>query len=714
MLQFDSAECGAVCLGILLAHFGRWVPLQELREACGVTRDGVTAASIATAARRYGLRLRGWRQEPDDLRGRPLPAILFWEFSHFVVLDRAERRRFYINDPAFGHRTVHRDDFDRAFTGVVLYAEKTDDFVASPTGRPGLRLLWPWLADAKGPLAFAALSGLLLLVPILAVPALVALLVDQVLLTAAPPAWAPVLVAAAAASAGFVFLLTFLQARCLWRLTVRLSIVQGDRFVRRLFRLPVHFFTQRLAGDLVSRMHAVGNVAAQGVGQFVGILIEIAVSLLSLLLMFVYDPVLALVIVAIAAVSVVAMRLVSRLRIEESWLLRRQQAMMAGMAAAGLRNVELLQATSAEDEFYGRWAGHQALELRARQRYSELGYIVAALPLFFQILGAAAVMGLGGLRVVDGGLTVGMLMAFHIVAGNFLRPVGRFVQFADTLQVLEADLQRLNDVFDATEDALLTAEADRGRRPVAHVGGRVRLAGRLRFEDVTFGYRKHGTPLVEHFNLDVEPGQRVAVVGPSGSGKSTLVGLLAGTHTPWSGRILLDDTPLPDVPRDVFTASVSIVSQRPFVFGGTVRENLTLWNPAVSEARLLSAAEDALLHDLVMSRPGGYESPVEEGGRNFSGGQLQRIELARALVRNPALLVLDEATCALDAVSEQKIDDALRRRGCTCFIVAHRLSTIRDCDRIVVLDRGRQAQAGTHEELLADEGGIYHRLVHAH
>ena len=714
MLQFEATECGAVCLGIILAHYGRWVRLQELREACGVTRDGCSATDIVRAARRYGLKVTGWRKEPEDLRGLRLPAILFWQFSHFVVLDAVGRGRYYINDPAFGHRSVSADVLDRAFTGVALVVEPTAEFRRGTEARPGLRLLWPWFSDAPGALAFSAACGLLLLAPMLGTPILVTLLVDHALAAPQPPPWAGALAAAAAGSAALVYLLSWLQHRCLQRLHVRLSVVQADRFVRRLFRLPVHFFTHRLAGDLMARLHVVGRVAAQGSVQLVGILLEIVVSAFCLTLMIFYDPLLAAVVMVLAAGSVLLMRFFSGLRTEEGWIMRRHQAMLSGLAVAGLRNVELLQATAAEDDFYGRWSGHQALELGARQRYAELGHVIGALPAVFSILGGAAVIGAGGWRVLDGALTVGMLMGFYIVAGNFLRPVGRLVEFADMLQVLDADLQRLHDVFDAAEDPLLTADRERRKAPVSHLGGRLRLAGRLSIRDVTFGYRTNGGPLVEKFNLDLEPGQRVALVGATGSGKSTVVMLVAGVAQPWSGDILFDGVPLRDVPRDVLTASLAVVSQRPFLFAGTIRDNLTLWNPTISEERLVSAAADALMHETIAARPGGYDSLVEEGGRNFSGGQRQRLEIARALVREPSILVLDEATCALDALSEVRIDDALRRRGCTCLIVAHRLSTIRDCDRIVVLDHGRPAQSGTHEELLADEGGLYHRLVQAH
>ena len=302
-------------------------------------------------------------------------------------------------------------------------------------------------------------------------------------------------------------------------------------------------------------------------------------------------------------------------------------------------------------------------------------------------------------------------MGFYVLTTNFLLPAGRFVLFLDAFQILDANLQRINDVLDAPEDAHLTEAPDAVPDRVATLGGRLRLAGRIELRDVTFGHRPNRAPLIEGFSLTVEPGQRVAVIGPTGSGKSTLLKLLSGEYTPWSGEILFDGVPSREIPREVLTGSVSIVDQQIFLFGSTVRDNLTLWNPTVPDRQIVAAARDALIHDEIMGRESGYDSVVEEEGRNFSGGQRQRLEIARALVNNPSALFLDEATSALDAVSEMRIDDALRRRGCTCLIVAHRLSTIRDCDQIIVLDRGGEVQRGTHEDLMACEQGLYYRLI---
>ena len=390
--------------------------------------------------------------------------------------------------------------------------------------------------------------------------------------------------------------------------------------------------------------------------------------------------------------------------------------MLAGIGMAGLSRIDTLRAIAAEDDFHARWTGHQARELLARQRFAELGQVNAAVPTLYQMLASAAVLGFGGWRVMAGDMSVGMLTGFYMAAAAFLQPIGRFIQFADLFQILEADLQRLDDVFDAPEEhasaAVDTAGGERGRGEVSTFAGRLRLKGSVELRDLTFGYPGCTEPLLKDFSLSIEPGQRVAVVGPSGSGKSTLSALVAGIYQPWSGEVLIDGCRREAIPRELLTSSMSLVDQHIFLFADTVRENLTMWVPDVPDSALVAAAKDAAIHDEIIARPLGYDAPVDEGGRNFSGGQRQRLEIARALVNNPSILILDEATCSLDAITEVRIDDGLRRRGCTCLIVAHRLSTIRDCDLIVVLDGGSAVQRGLHEELM-QEDGLYRELVAA-
>ena len=707
--QHELTECGAACLGTVLAHFGCWVSIEELREMCGVSRDGSTAADLSTAASKYGLEVSAWSKEPDELRELGLPAILFWEFNHFVVLEGFDRGVYYLNDPANGRRSVSEETFDQAFTGVVMVMQPGPEFRRGGS-RPGIvRQLWPWLRDVKGPLAFASLCGLLLALPGLILPVLLSIFVDHVLERQAGVLGAYV-AAMAAVAAAFTYVLTWLQQQSLQKLAIRLSVVHAERLLSRLFRLPSQYFAHRFAGDLTLRVQLVDEVAASASKQFTGVMIELVMSGLFLALMLILDPLLAAVVAALGFINAAATRALSQRRNDENRQVRREQAMLAGIGAFGLRNMESLRATASENSFFARWSGYQARELTARQKFSELGYVTSSLPMLFLILGAAAVFGLGGLRVMAGEMSIGTLMGFYVVAGNFLQPIGRFVQFADLFQMLEADLQRIEDVASAPEDAAFQERGDAAGQ-VQTLNGRLRLEGRVELRNVTFGYRPNHPPLIENFSLTVEPGQRVAVIGPTGSGKSTLLKLVSGEYTPWSGEILFDGVPVGEVPREILTGSVAIVDQHSFLFQGTVRANLTLWNPTVPDHQLIAASRDAFIHNEIMSRPGGYDSLVEEAGGNFSSGQRQRLEIGRALVPNPSVIFLDEATSRLDAVTEMGIDDSLRRRGCTCLIVAHRLSTIRDCDQILVMEGGREVQRGTHEELIADEQCLYFQLV---
>ena len=711
--QLEVSECGAACLGAILGFYGRWVSIEELRTACGVSRDGSSAADIVNAGKRYGLKITGWRRSIAGLRDISLPAILFWEFNHFVVLEHIGGGRYYINDPANGRRTVGEEIFNRSYTGVALAVEPTDDFRPGGTPPGVVRNIWPWLRDVKAPLAYAAICGLLLALPALGLPIILSSFVDSTV-AGNMSSIGYILIIASGTAVGLIYLLTLLRQIALRRISIRVSVVHAERLLTKMFRLPSQYLAHRYAGDLSTRVRLVDEVAARVSGDFVGIVIDFVISVLLLGVMVYFDPLLAAMVAALAVAIVVAMRILSNLRKDHNLQLRREQALLYGIGVFGLRNIDNLRATASDDSFFTRLTGYQARELAARQKFAELGIVIGALPKFFMLLGAALVLGFGGWQVISGEMSLGNLMGFYVVAAMFLIPVGNFVQFTDAFQILEADLQRIKDVMSAEEDPSLGIATETAPGRIATVNGRVRLTGKIQLRDVTFGFRPNHPPLIKNFNLTIEPGQRVAVIGPTGSGKSTLLRLVSGEYTPWSGEILFDGVPRNEVPRQVMTASVATVDQQIFLFSSTIRENLTLWNPTVTDHQLLAASTDALIHDEIMNRPSGYDSHVEEGGRNFSGGQRQRFEIARALTNNPSVLLLDEATSTLDAVTEMHIDDALRRRGSTCLIVAHRLSTIRDCDQIIVLEKGEEIQRGTHEELLEDKNGLYHELIHAY
>ena len=708
LLQTHVTECGAACLGSVLAYFGRWVPFTELRDRCEVSRDGSTAAGISRAAKHYGLECSGRSVQVHHLKKLPLPLILFWEFNHFLILEGFDRQQFYLNDPATGRRKLSTEEFGTSFSGIALQFTPGPEFQRGGIQPNILQRIPFWLHGAWGGLSYAIACSLMLTVLTLVTPAILGLFVDRVLGEHAP--WGELAAGALVAAAVLVYGLTWLKQRCLQRLSIRLSVIAGNRCLSQLLRIPVEYFNHRFVGELTVRILSIDKIAKGLSEHFFSVLTEIAMSVVFLVVMLAYNSTLALIVLGLAVLNGGLMHMITRLQTDESHALRREQGLLVGVGMLMLNQMDRLRMTAEDDSFFSRWSGHQARELNVRQRLSELSHVNAALPGLFMVLGNAVVLAFGATLVMSGELTLGAMVAFYIVAVLFLEPVGRFVGFAGERQALETDMQRLDDITETVEEPSSTRRLQ-AWETIATFNGRLRLAGHVELRGVTFGYNRGRPPLIKDFSLTINPGQRVAVVGPSGSGKSTLSRLVSGLYHPWSGEILFDGRLRHEIPGEVLSRSLSMVDQHVVFFSATVRENLTLWDPAVPDDDVVNAARDACIHDEILSRPLGYRTQVEETGGNFSGGQRQRLEIARALVGNPTVLILDEATSALDAATEESVDDALRRRGCSCLIIAHRLSTIRDCDEIIVLNKGVEVQRGTHDELMTDETGLYYRLV---
>ena len=707
LLQMETTECAAACLGMILAYHGRWVPLETLRVRCGVSRDGGNAANMLRAAREFGLTARGFRAEREKLFDFPFPMVIFWEFNHFVVLEGIRGGRVYINDPTEGPRRLGREEFDESYAGMCFAFEPDAGFRRGGAPPSVLRGLHARFGRVWSPLSFAVLATLALVVPGIAVPTMIKVFIDDVLIRQNGSWFAPLL-AGLALAAIVQGALTWLQRALLARMEAKLSIVTTTRFFWHVATLPMLFFSQRYAGDIAHRVLSNRAVARLLSGELALNAVNVLAMVFYAIVMLSYDAVLTAVAVAMVAVNLAALRLAAFARENANRRLLKEQGRMAGASVNGIRIIETLKASGAENDFFARWSGMHANALAAQQRLALVTTLANVVPPLLALLSAAAVLGVGGLRILDGALTIGGLVAFQFLLLSFSQPVQGLVRFGANLQMVKGDLARLDDVLKYRPDQR-TVRGIEAREPLAAAPP---PRGAIDLEAVSFGYNAKEPPLVEDFTLSVQPGRRVALVGGSGSGKSTIARLACGLLTPWSGSVRIDDRELDAIPPSRFAEIVAHVDQDVVLFEASVRENVALWDPTVDERDIIQALRDAAIHDHVAARAAKYDAPVEEGGRNFSGGQRQRLEIARALARNPAVLVLDEATAALDPVTELEIDDALRRRGCTCLIIAHRLSTVRDADEIVVLDRGRIVQRGTHDRLV-EEDGLYRTLVTA-
>lgn len=706
VLQMEAVECGAAALSIVLAYHGKIISLEELRVICGISRDGSKASNIIKAARQYGFIAKGFKYEIDDLKEITLPFIVFWNFNHFLVVEGFKGNTVYLNDPAVGPRTVTNEEFDKSFTGIVLTFEPGDEFKKVGEKKSLFKRLQSRFAGSESNLIYIMLATLALTIPGMVIPIFSQIFVDDYLVKKLP-GWIVPLLVGMFITAVLRAALTWLQQNQLLKLQSKLTLINSAKFFWHVLRLPLSFYQQRYAGDIAQRVDANTRVAQLITGDLATNVVNLISMVFYALLMVWYDVILTLIGIVFAGINFLVLRYISRYRKDQNLKLLQDRGKLMAVTMGGLSIIETIKATGGENDYFIRWSGYRARVINSEQRLEVSTRFLAVMPTLLSGLMIVIILGVGGYRVMHGSLTIGMLVAFQSLMISFSAPLANLVGLGANLQNIEGDLERLDDVLNASIDPLLNDARFMDNKNDKEMP---QLAGFLELRNVTFGYSQLEPPLIENFNLVLKPGSRVALVGNTGSGKTTITKLITGINQPWSGEILFDNQPREMISRKKLVNSLAAVDQDIFLFDATIRDNLTLWDKTCSEHDMIEAAKAADIHNVIMSRTHDYDSYVGEQGYNFSGGERQRLEIARALTIKPTILLMDEATASLDPLTEKIIDDNIRKLGITCLIVAHRLSTIRDCDEIIVMQNGKILQRGTHEELL-EQNGLYTQLI---
>jgi len=727
IMQMEALECGAASLSMILAYHGKWLPLEQVRKDCGVSRDGSSAKNILKAARNYGMEAKGFRCETANLADMETPCILHWGFNHFVVFCGFHKGQAIINDPARGIVRVGQEELDREFTGIVLTMKPTENFEKGGRPKSVLPFAKQRLQGTASAIVFIILTTIITAIINLVYPVFGQVFMDR-LLPGKNPTWLMPFLGLMVMVVVIQSAVSLVQTIYISKVEGKLAIVSSASFVWHVLRLPVEFFSQRMAGDIAQRQDSNESIASTLVEELGPVVINLIMLVLYLIIMLRYSVLLTLICVASIALNIWVNQIILKKRINISRVRMRDSGKLYGATVGGIEMIETIKASGAENGYFERWAGFSASVNAADVEAMRMNRVWNALPGLVRSLADIAILMVGVLLIIQGHFTVGMLMAFQSFMGSFMMPVYDLMGVSQSVQEMKSSIERVEDVLEYEPDVKFddppAEEEEEEAAPAVEEkededefdlafgddDAYAKLSGAVELKNITFGYSRLADPLISDFSMKLEPGSRVAFVGASGCGKSTLAKLISGLYQPWSGEILFDGKPMSEIPREVFTSSLAVVDQDITLYEDTIANNIRMWDSSIEDFEMILAARDAQIHEDIMLREGGYNHKLLEGGRDFSGGQRQRFEIARVLAQDPTIVVMDEATSALDAKTEYNVVEAIRNRGVTCIIIAHRLSTIRDCDEIIVLNRGVVVERGTHDELM-QLGGYYTTLV---
>ena len=704
VMQLEALECGAASLTMILAYYGKWIPLEQVREDCGVSRDGSNAKNILKAARNYGFTAKAYRFEPDRLKEKgKFPMIVHWEFNHFIVLDGFKGNKVYINDPARGTVVMPYEQFDEGYTGICLMFEPTEDFM--PEGKPKSILAFAKerLKGAGPAIAFVSITTFISALTGIILSGFSRVFLDQ-LLTGYDADWLYIFIFAISGITAIQIVSEWIHAVYSKKIDGKMAIVGNMTYMWRVLRLPMRFFSQRMAGDLQQRQASNAEIAGKLVNTVAPLVLQTGMLVFYLIVMLRYSPFLTLIGVVSVFGQVFVSRIISNKRINITRVMMRDAGKLAGATVSGIEMIETIKASGAENGFFEKWSGYQASVNNQKVRFERINSILGVIPSLLAQLANTAVLICGVYLCIQGDFTIGMVMAFQGFLLSFMTPAQTLITASQGIQELRTEMERVEDVMKYPLDVELDEDE------IDEDADYDKLSGEVELKNITFGYSKLDDPLIENFSMKMTTGSTVAFVGASGCGKSTLAKLISGLYQPWEGEILFDGKHIDEINRSVFTGSVAVVDQDITIFEDTIENNIKMWDNTIEDYEVMMAARDAQIHDDIMEREGGYKYKLMEGGKDFSGGQRQRLEIARVLAQDPTIIIMDEATSALDAKTEYDVVSSIRERDITCIIIAHRLSTIRDCDEIIVFDHGKVVERGTHDELMANDGA-YKTLV---